>query len=70
MRTFWRIEVDCPECEGTGLVLARHCWERDCPACDGSGVEVYDEPGGIYETSDEVIIDYPNARHVCLEALT
>lgn len=29
--------VECPECDGTGVVMCEYEHEHDCPECDGSG---------------------------------
>jgi DnaJ-class molecular chaperone len=68
--THYDITINCPECDGAGSYgitpdLSSSI-EHECPACSGIGSTTLKEATELYESTQELLLDYPTALNVRL----
>ena len=70
--THYDVTINCPDCDGAGsyattLDLSSSI-EHECPACSGIGRKTFKEATELYESTQELLLDYPTALNVRLVA--
>ena len=71
-KKYYEVTINCPDCDGAGsyavtLDLSSSI-EHECPVCSGIGRKTFKEATELYESTQDLLKDYPTALNVRLVA--
>ncbi len=71
-KKYYEVTINCPECDGAGSYATTpdlsSSIEHECPACSGIGSTTLKEATELYESTQDLLKDYPTALNVRLVA--
>ena len=69
-KKYYEVTINCPECDGAGSYATTpdlsSSIEHECPACSGIGSTTLKEATELYESTQDLLLDYPTALNVRL----